>query len=91
MGIDVQEKFGEAVDVSGKRRGSAIGLVRRLAIGKFSLDNMAVTVETFEPWNARRKRDEAPEIQGVVSTEFLACGHGVIDCANLRLYLLPAR
>lgn len=87
LGIEVREKVLESVDVGGNRESTMLGIVGVLQVGKYEWNKMAVTLIKLQFFNADRKQEDWPPHQGFLGTEFLARARGIIDCANLRLYL----
>jgi predicted aspartyl protease len=87
LGVNVREKILEARDIGGKRRALSFTIIGALRIGDFGLANMEVGVTDLKQLNELRAQAGLPTVHGMLGPEVLDRGLGIIDCANLRLYL----
>jgi predicted aspartyl protease len=91
LGVTGREKLMEIGDIGGKQTALSSTRIQMLRFGDFSLEKMLVGVADLGTFNASRIKDEMPVVHGILGPDILKRGRGIIDCANLRLYLHPEK
>jgi hypothetical protein len=91
LGVTVRERLMELGDIGGMRSSLSSTRIQMLRFGDFSLEKMVVGVTDLGSYNASRTKEDMPVVDGILGPDILKRGRGIIDCANLRLYLHPEK